>query len=174
MEIERLKEKYGMLSYNKLLEKSEKLSIEGYFCGYADCGDFPVVVAIKPHTQKRLRTRFEYNDIRTLLTWFVSNVDNGTDLQKAICLVPDKYEKMGLYSDKLSDDSDIFMYVWFTDPDVVEITTVVDSATGGRYYYCDTDACPVWLKKDGRAVVGFERIPILRPSKNTKFGRHRA
>ena len=133
-------------------------------------GDHAVVVGVTSHALRRLSGRFGISDGRCLLEWFISNLEEpGNGLREAVkVLTKKKYEKMGLYTDKVVY-GDMFMYVYFYT-DYIEISTVVDflPAKNG-IYYCDPEACPVWLKKSGEVVPGFSNIPKLARSSCRKF-----
>lgn len=174
MKIQTLIEKYGSAEYKKLQNISQLKSYDDILTGYADMGDHAVVVGITPHALHRLNGRFGIGDGRCLLVWFINNLEEpGNGLREAVKVVSGKkYEKMGLYTDKL-EYGDMFMYIYFYS-DYIQISTVVDLLTARNgIYYCDPDACPVWLQKSGRAVPGFSNIPKLAKSSCRKY-RHTA
>lgn len=171
MKINELISKYGAKQYNTLHDIADRKTCEDVVAGYADMGDHAVVVGVNWHARGRLRKRFGLFDARYVLDWFIRNLeDSKTDLREAVSVVSARYQKMGLYSDKVAC-GDMFMYVYFSEG-YIEISTLVDPITANGVYYCDPDACPVWLKKSGRAVPGFDRIPKLARSSCRKFRRN--
>lgn len=156
MRIQALIDKYGSEGYKKLHEISRLKSYEDILTGYADMGDHTIVVGVTSHALRRLSGRFGISDGRCLLEWFISNLEeSGNGLREAV------------------NYGDMFMYVYFYT-DYIEISTVVDFLTArDGIYYCDPEACPVWLQKSGRAVPGFSNIPKLAKSSCRKY-RHAA
>lgn len=174
MRIQALIDKYGSEGYKKLHEISRLKSYEDILTGYADMGDHAIVVGVTSHALRRLSGRFGISDGRCLLEWFISNLEeSGNGLREAVKVISARnYEKMGLYTDKVAY-GDMFMYVYFYTG-YIEISTVVDFLTArDGIYYCDPEACPVWLQKSGRAVPGFSNIPKLAKSSCRKY-RHAA